>query len=482
MKNLNLKDAVRSRTYRVGGYSVIACAIVLVIAVLLNVVVGMIPSRFTQFDVTSNGLFSISRDSREFLKGLDEDLDVYWICQAGYEDETVGQLLESYTALNKHLKLTKLDPDERPTFAAQYTSESVSNNSILVVGEKRSRYIPASDIYVANYDNYYSTGSVDYSFDGEGQLSSAIDYCISENLPKLYVLTGHGESELSDGFASAIAKQNIETVPFSLLTLDSVPEDADAVLIYAPATDISAQELSILQDYLDSAGDILLIHGLLETGHLENVEALGARFGISMEEGLVIEGSQSHCAFGEPYYLLPDVNSHDMTNAFLSSGYSVVLPISAGLKVEDAEDDEIEVSELLKTSDSAYSKAAGLHLTTYAKEDGDIDGPFALAVCAREDLSVTKHARLVWVSSTELLADKADQLVSGGNRNFFLNILAHICEEKGSSVVVMTKSLSYDRLTMNTAQEAVWVAVIVVLLPLAFLAVGIVVRIRRKRR
>ena len=36
-----------------------------------------------------------------------------------------------------------------------------------------------------------------YSFDGEGAITSAIDYVISDELPKLYSLEGHGEAELA---------------------------------------------------------------------------------------------------------------------------------------------------------------------------------------------------------------------------------------------------------------------------------------------
>lgn len=43
-------------------------------------------------------------------------------------------------------------------------------------------------------------------------------------------------------------------------------------------------------------------------------------------------------------------------------------------------DDAEGVTELLTTSDEAFSKTAGYDLATYEKEDGDIDGPFALAV------------------------------------------------------------------------------------------------------
>ncbi len=50
------------------------------------------------------------------------------------------------------------------------------------------------------------------------------------------------------------------------------------------------------------------------------------------------------------------------------------------------------VTELLTTSDQAFSKTAGLEIETYDKEDGDVDGPFALAVSI-EDAS---GGQLAW--------------------------------------------------------------------------------------
>ena len=38
------------------------------------------------------------------------------------------------------------------------------------------------------------------------------------------------------------------------------------------------------------------------------------------------------------------------------------------------------MTSLLTTSDAAFSKLAGYDMTTYEKEEGDIDGPFSLGV------------------------------------------------------------------------------------------------------
>lgn len=50
-----------------------------------------------------------------------------------------------------------------------------------------------------------------------------------------------------------------------------------------------------------------------------------------------------------------------------------ILPLAAGL-TSTGGTTQATVTELLTTSDGAFSKVAGYDLTTYEKEDGDIDG------------------------------------------------------------------------------------------------------------
>ena len=51
------------------------------------------------------------------------------------------------------------------------------------------------------YSYTYST-----SFDGEGAITSAIDYVVTEDLPQLYVLEGHGEAELPSTFSDQLER------------------------------------------------------------------------------------------------------------------------------------------------------------------------------------------------------------------------------------------------------------------------------------
>jgi len=477
MKRRTLKELFRgTKALKAGSFSFAVVAIVIAIAVAANLFVTALPESFTKIDLTSQKLYSLSAQTESIVSALGDDIDITWIVQNGQEDTTLGTLLGRYESLSRKIHVTKLDPDAYPTFTAKYTSDQVYNNSLVVESGTRSRYISYTDLYVYDYSNYYTTGSYSVSFAGENELTSAIDYVTSETVPVLYTLTGHGEATLSSTYSSAIASDNIEVKSLSVITENAVPEDATCVLIYAPKNDISTEEQQILSSYAAEGGSILLITDPLETGaYRPNLDALTAEYGMSETEGIVIEGSGDHYAYGEPYCLLPTLGSHTITSSLSSGGYYVLLPLAHGLKLTGG-----TAKALLSTSDSAYTKKAGYEMTTYEKEEGDEEGQFVLGAIASTDAENEK-ASLIWVTSSSLLDDMTNVQVAGGNEDFFLNCLNYVCGEE-SKISIRAKSLSYDYLTVSSSQAAVLRVLMVVMIPAAFVVAGIAVRVRRKRR
>ena len=473
----SFRASFHTRAFRVGGYSVAATLIVLAIAVAVNVLAGALPASLTQRDTTSNQLYSLSEQTEIQVAGLEEEVTIYWIVQSGSEDTHVELLLDQYAALSDRLRVEKVDPDVHPTFLEQYELTGVYNNSFVVACGETYRYVSYADVYEYDYATYES------AFAGEGALTSAIGYVTSEDLPKLYVLTGHGESELSSGFADGVEQQNIETEELSLLTVEGVPEDADAVLIHTPQSDLSEEETEKLRDYLETGGSLLLITSPLSgAGTLANLEGLMEEsYGVSAAGGIVMEADQSYSLYGYPYNLLPDIGSHTITSPLLEEGYYVLLSTAQGLTVADELPDGVSVSQLLTTSDSAYSKVAGYDLTTYDWEEGDVDGPFALAVAITDEVSDEAQSQVVWVSSSYLVDDSANLMVSGGNQDFFLNALSWMVDQE-ERISIHAKSLSHDYLTINSATASTLTIVMVGLIPLVYLGVGIYIWIRRKRR
>ena len=467
-----LKKPDNKISTRGGSYSIIITVILLAILVVVNIMASVIPKSYTKFDISSAKLYSVTSNTKAVVNNLEKDVTIYWVVQADEEDDVIDNLLAKYEALSGHIEIIKKNPDTYPTFAAQYTDEDVENNSLIVECGDKYRYIAYDEIYLTEID--YSTYSYVYSFDGEGAITSAIDYVVSDELPNLYLLEGHGEAELPSEFSEQIEKENMIINTFSLLNEDNIPEEADCILIYAPETDISVEEKTLLANYIDEGGKVLVIAGPGNDTELSNLTGLLENYGVSASVGIVVEEDRNHYAFQAPYILLPDIESSTVTDPIIESNYYIIMPISQGLTVESY---EYDITELLTTSDTAFSKIAGYSLTTYDKEDDDIDGPFALAV----DIEADNEGELIWIASSYFLEDRYNSYSSGANLDFGMNALSKLLGER-EAISIRSKSLSYSYLTISDSEATQIKVIMLAVIPGIFIVDGIMTVTERKKR
>lgn len=458
--------------FKGGSYSLVITGIVLAILLIVNICVSSLPSSLTKFDISSSQLYSITSNTKVVVNNLDQDVTIYWIVQADKEDSIIENLLGKYESLSDCIEVVKKNPDIYPAFAEQYTTGSVANNSLVVECGDRYRYISYDEIYVQESDMY--SYSYTTSFDGEGAITSAIDYVISDELPQIYVLEGHGESALPSTFSDQIQKENYEVNTLSLLKVDDIPEDASCVMIYAPQSDISDEEKTMLADYAASGGKLLVMAGPAENDSLTNLYALLEDYGVTVSEGIVVEADRDHYAFQRPYILLPDMSSSAVTDSLIEENYMPILPITAGLNTDNASD---SVTAFLTTSYDSFSKTAGYALNTYEKEDGDIDGPFAVAV----SVETSGDGQIIWFASDQFLEDMYNAYSSGANTDLAMNSLSALAGER-EAIAIRSKSLNYNYLTISESEGTMLKAVMIVFLPLIYLGIGIYAIAEKRRK
>ncbi len=465
------KNRIRSRIAAKGGsYSIAVSAIVLAILVAVNVFASVLPTSVTKYDMTSTNLYSVTSSTKVVVNALEKDVEIYWIVQADEEDEVIENLLGKYESLSSHITVTKKNPDVYPTFASQYTDETVPNNSLVVECGDKSRYISYNDIYLSDID--YTTYSYVYSFDGEGAITSAIDYVVSDELPKIYTLEGHGESDLPSEMQTQIEKENMEVESFSLLNTDEIPEDADALLIYAPTSDISEDEATMLSEYVENGGKLLVIAGPTTSGTLTTLYSVLEAYGVEAAEGLVIDEDREHYAFQQPYILLPTIESTDITQPLIDEGYYAIFPLAQGLTVTGS-----SVTSLLTTSESSFSKVDGFQLDTYEKEDGDVDGPFSVAV----SVEASNEGQLIWFASSYFLNEAYNAYSSGANLDLVMNALSSLIGER-EAVSIRSKSLSYNYLTISDSTASKLKLWMIGIMPAIFVLYGVYTVIDRRRK
>lgn len=468
------------RVFRSGVYAAALAAVVLVLVILVNLVVRAIPTRYTEFDLSESGLFTLSESSKTVAKNIDTDVTIYYLAETGDEDVLITKLLNNYAAQNAHIRWEGKDPALYPTFAAQYGAQNSANGSLILTCGEKSTVLDASELYTEDYSNYYLNGSSSVTFDGESKLTAALYRLTSGEERHAYYTTNHGEQALTDTLKAALENQNLAVSALDLLSGD-IPDDCDLLIINVPAQDLSSagallDEMSALRSYLEQGGKLLVTTD--SYNKTPNLDALLAEFGLSRTEGLVVEGDSSHVLNSyPPYYLLPDYASAAESGILdgVDKNRKVLLQMAQGITLTETEN--IISEALLTTSDSAYSKAAGYEMTTIEKEDGDPDGPFTLAAYARRE---DTEAEVVWVNCGNMDNEGIYQVVPGNVS--FLQVCAATLAGQENTALIESKALDAAPITVANSTSVGLGLVFVILLPAAVLAVGGVVVVLRRRK
>jgi len=472
---------------KIGMYTVSVAAVAVIIAVLVNMLIGYIPTQFTKLDTSGLDLVEIGDETETIVKSVDSDVVLYLIVEEGMQDMYVTTLLDRYASINSRITVKEIDPILHPTFTTpcgqEYSLGEYEENTVIVAGTERDKVIPYSEIFQTEYSDedlyyYYYYGQEPAgttSFYGEAKLTGAIGYVAGEDVSICYILEGHGETALGTNLSTYIDDDNYTVSTLSLLTVSQVPQDAGCIIINNPTSDINSEELTLLTDYVKNGGKVILVTGFngYSITQLPNVCALGAAFGINALEGLAVEGNSNNAISGYPYYLLPNVSSHTITDA-ISNMYAL-MPLSHGLEI--AEDTEgVSHSALLTTSSSAYATSG----ETIDQSDAVFSGQMYVGVMA-EVSAESDTGLLVWYASPGITDDTMDSYVSGGNSTLFLSTLSYACD-KGNSVSIAAKSMAVDTLVVDEGSANTWSTVIIFVIPLAIVIPGFVYWLYRRKK
>lgn len=466
---------VTTRTISMSVYSSSVVIISTAAAVLFNVLVGELPSRFTVFDVTSNQLYSLTDDTKIFLSELEEDITIYVLANEKQADTTLAATLQGYRELSDHIKISYVDPAVNPRFYTNYTDSQLNANSIIVESSKRSKVIDYSDIYQSEID--YSTYSQTITgYDGEGQLTSAIAYVITEEMPKVYILEGHGELSFDSTFTSVIEKQNIDYETINLMNYDKVPKDADCVILNAPTSDLSDDDTNKMIAYMEQGGDVLLISTY--TGiNMTNFNRLLAFYDVSITEGLIIEADTDYY-YQDPFFLLPEISYDSVTESIYQNGGYVFVPYAQGLTVN--ENEEVSVASLLSASDSCYVRNGAETSTSYEKQENDLEGPFQIGVKCEKAAGEETSTGMIYTSES-IFTQEADVMVSGNNRKLFSGTLLSLTEHTVSTAVPV-KSYEISYLTISQSTIVALALLTTIIIPFAILIAGFMIWFRRRKQ
>ena len=88
------------------------------------------------------------------------------------------------------------------------------------------------------------------------------------------------------------------------MTMESVPEDAAALIICSPQKDFSSEETEKILNYLQNGGKVLLFTDYT-VDEMENLGRVLENYGLKKDSGIVMEGDANHYTQLGPNAFLP---------------------------------------------------------------------------------------------------------------------------------------------------------------------------------
>lgn len=480
-----LAGILARRQFRYGGYATALTAIVIAVAVLLNVALSVIEDNWAlSIDVTALNATDFSDDTKKVVSEVEEEVRVY----TTFQDSTttsiriqVDEVLNKYHAMNGNIAVDNIDPAKEPTRIKQYAGDqSLTEGSLIITNadETRVKVVDRTEYYYYYTSQY--TGSSYTFFDIESIMTSALLYVTSDETPRVFYLTGHDELD-SDSYCTVLTSQlQSQNYDVSKLNLTDNEEDialeaGDTLVVLNPARDLSDAEYEILRAWLPTGGRLLFTLQYDNSNNLPNFEKLLDYYQMSFGEGVIMEDASSSSNWNQDYYtLVPNLDAdHQVTSVMAENSAYVMLPYTRPINQVNMPESGMQFDNILTTSEKAVVMV-----------DDEKSAPgtqiLAMTMVDRDTEDSNKDIRIALLGSYYSLADTS-LLNYSYNMTFTMNLFNWLVNRE-NTVEISSKLLEASTLAIPDSTTA-WTlaAIIVVAIPMIVLVGGIVVWIRRRR-
>lgn len=440
-------NLIGTKAFRKGSYSTVIMVVIIAIVIAANVMFSKLPTAARNIDVSSNNLYSIGDTTHSVLDGLKNDVEIIVIKDKESTDKRISTLLAKYADYSDHIKVTYKDPVLYPSVLTTYDTEE-NNIVIKCDATDKTTKVAFSDIIVTSTSYYGST--YETSFDGEGQLTKAIDYVSNENNKLIYTISGHGESDLGKNISKLISKSNFNVKSVNLLVDNGIPDDCDMLICNQPTKDLADDELKLLREYMENGGKMTVVLADTTT-ETPNFDALMADYGISKVNGDIADTERY---YGQNVFqIFPNYSSGDITGKFGSEEYTLLFG-SLGLKVEET--DGVTVDEFLTTSDKGVAVVG---------ENDYTEGKYTLAAAATKD-----ESRFTVFGSASIIDDEFTSYYKNlMDLQVFMNsITANFDDVSNISIDSISLQTTYNTIANGSGIGAIFIGII----PVALLILG----------
>lgn len=415
-----------------------------------------------RWDVTGEGRYSLSPQSRQVLAGLTAPLELkaFFAADDGAQVD-LRRRLEVYADTSPKLHYEFIDPDQKPGLAARYGIKQPG----VVLAVTGDRFEKARDLT-------------------EAGLTNAILRLRRQKPVRLGFLTGHDERDprgkQKDGIllaVDALRGANYQLKDFNLLTAPNALDSVDVVICVGPQAEPQPGELAALDAFLDRGGRFLaLLDPNLPIRPGAGLADFLRRWGVRVGADAVVDPNSAARLVGQDAFapVVPRVEPSPITQGFRATTF---YPGVRSVALPDSLPHPARGWVLFRSGPGSWADVGPFAGVERIRLDPGLDtiGPVPLASAVQWG-DVTRP-RLVVFGDSDFISNAYWRLPGGGD--LFLNAVAWLAEQ-GDEISVRASATKERRVEL-TAQQArlVWVTGLG-LLPGLVLALGLYVAFRRR--
>lgn len=491
-----------NRKLRLGTTATAFTVIVIVAVMLFNVIVGALFDRFPlSFDLTTDSTYTMSEQGRSVAKNVKQDVEITVFigesafAQPNEADAALNTILRQFYLFSKEynalsggkIKTTYLDPVNDPTVLTTYSKYEASYGSILFRCGEQHRLLNVQSLFSQEMDS--TTYEYVYKSKVEEVLSSTVNSICGGKMVTVTFLTGHGENTDLISHMSQLYQLNgyaTEMLNFKAASSTEIDETTEMLVIAAPTTDYSLDEISRLRDWLDNDGNMDRNLFVLcnyefkpdpETNRYNLYDFLSDDYGITVTDKLIVETDANNYMPGPSgeFQPLTLMGSTDLTE---STGV-VFMPFTLQLELKNDSDPAatgVGNVALIEFSDEAELvdvESFGEGKTKVQKPtDDDVIG---MAYAVEASGMLKNH---VIVSGSYLAPLFSSSYAQYKNEEMILEPVRATCE-LGNALAITSKDLSNPTLAF-TETDARIIQILFISLPILMILISLVIFLRRR--
>lgn len=437
-----------------------------------------------RFDLTGSKRYTISDQSKKVLKSLKADVKV-----TGFFNETqraveqaFRDLLDQYVYYSSKFSYEFVDPDKNPGKAKRYEITSYGT-TVVESGEKEEKIFDTR----------------------EEKLTNAILKVTREGKKVIYFSKGHGEKNIEDineqgySFAKkAIEDSNYDVKELILATAETLPEDANLLIVAGPQKPILNTELETIKKYISVGGKVFF---MIDPRTATELVGFLEKYGVSLQNDIVLDKVSRMFGVDPSMPVVTQYGGHSIVKDFSPATF---FPLIRSVDMTINPVKGISVTSLVKTSPNSWAETDFDRFKNgeAAFDQGkDRKGPVSIGVVASfdkrkedsentfrhpfdpedtrqpEEDEKTKGGRIVIIGDSDFASNSRINIL--GNSDFFLNIVNWLLEEEDLISIRPRKSTG-QAFTLTKIQQRLIFWIPLVVMPGLFIISGIAVYKKRK--